>query len=66
MQSNEVMSLQISHKCHITTAQLPHECHPCGEFLCDNIDMEDVGNKGCTRRSPPHGLLIFIQRTCDI
>lgn len=21
--------------------------------------MEDVGNKGCTRRSPPHGLLIF-------
>ena len=21
--------------------------------------MEDVRNKGCTRRSPPHGLLIF-------
>ena len=31
------------------------------------IDMEDVGNKGCTRRSPPHGpSLFFIQRTCDI
>nr|DAL72460.1 MAG TPA: hypothetical protein [Caudoviricetes sp.]DAW39005.1 MAG TPA: hypothetical protein [Caudoviricetes sp.] len=24
--------------------------------------MEDVRNKGCTRRSPPHGLLIFVAK----
>nr|DAU56019.1 MAG TPA: hypothetical protein [Caudoviricetes sp.] len=54
--------INFPHKSHITPPQLPHGCHPCGFLLCDNIDMEDVGNKGCTRRSPPRGLLIFMDK----
>lgn len=52
------LSWDSSKKVHNTT-KLPLECPPAEVFLCDNISMEDVGNKGCTRRSPPHGLLIF-------
>ena len=46
---------QALHKPYIKRTQPRLGPYPAGEFLCDNIDMEDVGNKGCTRRSPPHG-----------
>ena len=62
MQSNEVTSLRISHKSHITPTQLPHGCHPCGLILCDNISMEDVGIKGWYTSPPSSRTPLFLYK----